>query len=588
MYNKSILFAVDGDLPIVLEGNFESSEEFRKAIQHFRKSIEQTVKTTCIAFNHCNGGDVPSVLITGKIVGLCGGKGGFGAQLRSLAKQKGLRQTRDFGACRDLSGRRLRSVNHEIILAKWKEAQEKGEAFNADQETPTGINLWFMAAPAWADIVKETKSKKFLKTRFKTSICTDWQTARMNRAAPPGAPLHWGCPRGARCEFAHGETDLRGSSKEEAEYLKQESNREKARQAKEAYLAPLLNHGETLAEITDTVAEGLRAIKRSKIQPPPSSKVDTEADEVSLSQNNGVNKLGARVASGSVIANLSPDGVGLIGDSSQFGSIVIESFCCDNAGEYYYETDLSTDGLMQIGWSDRNFLPSQSAQEDGDGVGDCASSWAYDGMRQIVLHSGEEKRYSFGPISDTFSWQEGDTLGCWLKIAPLGDDSAEQIMRVQMGFVLQGTGPNDGIAFEFTRPLEDCCFFPAISLEKGESLVVNTQQRPFLFRDIAVAIPAARAITQTSSTVAASQPSDGTEGSQIAVTAYAEITDADLAAAESVEDLLHFGMDALKNILTRKGVKCGGTHLERATRLFAIRSLSPDQIDVKLRANVKK
>jgi hypothetical protein len=51
---------------------------------------------------------------------LSGGKGGFGAMLKSMAKQAGSKKTTDFGACRDLSGRRLRHVNDELILKKWQ------------------------------------------------------------------------------------------------------------------------------------------------------------------------------------------------------------------------------------------------------------------------------------------------------------------------------------------------------------------------------------------------------------------------------------------------------------------------------------
>jgi hypothetical protein len=51
---------------------------------------------------------------------LLGGKGGFGSMLKSLAKKSGGKRTTDFGACRDLSGRRLRHVNDELILQKWK------------------------------------------------------------------------------------------------------------------------------------------------------------------------------------------------------------------------------------------------------------------------------------------------------------------------------------------------------------------------------------------------------------------------------------------------------------------------------------
>ena len=42
--------------------------------------------------------------------GLLGGKGGFGAMLRNAGKSGG-GQVKNFGACRDLTGRRLRHVN---------------------------------------------------------------------------------------------------------------------------------------------------------------------------------------------------------------------------------------------------------------------------------------------------------------------------------------------------------------------------------------------------------------------------------------------------------------------------------------------
>ena len=63
------------------------------------------------------------------VLRLRGGKGGFGAMLRAQAK-KATKKTTDFSMCRDLSGRRLRHVNDEIILQKWREAKDKGEEFN--------------------------------------------------------------------------------------------------------------------------------------------------------------------------------------------------------------------------------------------------------------------------------------------------------------------------------------------------------------------------------------------------------------------------------------------------------------------------
>jgi hypothetical protein len=50
---------------------------------------------------------------------LRGGKGGFGARLRSMAGKVGAKKTTNFSACRDLSGRRLRHVEAERALRKW-------------------------------------------------------------------------------------------------------------------------------------------------------------------------------------------------------------------------------------------------------------------------------------------------------------------------------------------------------------------------------------------------------------------------------------------------------------------------------------
>ena len=54
------------------------------------------------------------------VLRLLGGKGGFGALLRSGARGS---QTENFDACRDLSGRRLRHVNADKQLAGEPRAQ---------------------------------------------------------------------------------------------------------------------------------------------------------------------------------------------------------------------------------------------------------------------------------------------------------------------------------------------------------------------------------------------------------------------------------------------------------------------------------
>ncbi|XP_073412492.1 splicing regulator SDE2 [Dendrobates tinctorius] len=56
---------------------------------------------------------------------LCGGKGGFGSMLRALGAQ--IEKTTNREACRDLSGRRLRDVNHEKAMAEWIKKQAERE-----------------------------------------------------------------------------------------------------------------------------------------------------------------------------------------------------------------------------------------------------------------------------------------------------------------------------------------------------------------------------------------------------------------------------------------------------------------------------
>ena len=58
---------------------------------------------------------------------LPGGKGGFGSLLRSMNPKKTLAD--NFESCRDLSGRRLRTVYNEQRLDEWRARQAEEEKF---------------------------------------------------------------------------------------------------------------------------------------------------------------------------------------------------------------------------------------------------------------------------------------------------------------------------------------------------------------------------------------------------------------------------------------------------------------------------
>lgn len=166
-------------------------------------------------------------------IALLGGKGGFGATLRSQGKSKKARRTLNFNFCRDLQGRRLKYVNDEIRLKNWlsdaeraKRDKLKGDYKEAKGEA--GIEGWYLGVPSWSETVGTSKKgQEYRKRLRKTEICRDWAAARASskRGPPPDAPAWWGCPRGRFCEFAHGEDDLLGEAAEAAKKRKQEAKR---------------------------------------------------------------------------------------------------------------------------------------------------------------------------------------------------------------------------------------------------------------------------------------------------------------------------------------------------------------------------
>lgn len=68
------------------------------------------------------------------------------------------------------------------------------------------------------------------------------------------------------------------------------------------------------------------------------------------------------------------------------------------------------------------------------------------------------------------------------------------------------------------------------------------------------------------------------------ITDFEKITDEILGTVSSASDLESYGLDSLKQALSSRGLKCGGTLSERARRLFSVRDLDPKDYPVKLLA----
>jgi len=65
---------------------------------------------------------------------VCGGKGGFGSLLRGSQPGAAKITTTNFGACRDLNGRRIRHVEQERELTEWRQQQQEQEQEKKQQK----------------------------------------------------------------------------------------------------------------------------------------------------------------------------------------------------------------------------------------------------------------------------------------------------------------------------------------------------------------------------------------------------------------------------------------------------------------------
>ncbi|TYZ61267.1 hypothetical protein PybrP1_009568 [[Pythium] brassicae (nom. inval.)] len=197
----------------------------------------------------------------------------------------------------------------------------------------------------------------------------------------------------------------------------------------------------------------------------------------------------------SICGRVDIDRSGEVEGLSNFGSISTTGVALFQ-GQWFYEVEVVTSGLIQIGWIDGYF---QGSSDQGEGVGDHAHSWSYDGNRQ--------RRWNSGSSSYGEKWKAGDVIGCLLDLT-----------SSEMTFFRNGL--NLGVAYsEFKiNPCDKKSgLMPGISLERGEIIRVNLGHQPFAypptvasdFDSIARAIlsPASSAVLKTPSAGAADVPS---------------------------------------------------------------------------------
>uniref|UniRef100_A0A1I7UJH2 RING finger and SPRY domain-containing protein 1 n=1 Tax=Caenorhabditis tropicalis TaxID=1561998 RepID=A0A1I7UJH2_9PELO len=102
---------------------------------------------------------------------------------------------------------------------------------------------------------------------------------------------------------------------------------------------------------------------------------------------------------------IGPDGLEARCDVSSFESVRCTFEVMD--GTWYYEATVLTSGVMQIGLATKR---SRFLNHEGYGIGDDASSVAYDGCRQLVWYNAKSQKHEHE------NWQPGDVIGVLLNI----------------------------------------------------------------------------------------------------------------------------------------------------------------------------
>ena len=125
-------------------------------------------------------------------------------------------------------------------------------------------------------------------------------------------------------------------------------------------------------------------------------------------------------------------------------------------GRWYYEVELGTDGVVQVGWAGADFGADDGA---GDGVGDDAHSWGFDGCRGRAWTAGAAEAYGGAE-----GGKKGDVVGCRVDVG-----------KGEASFSVNGA--DLGVAFRgVAGPLS-----AALSLEDGEAVRVALDRSDLRF-----------------------------------------------------------------------------------------------------------
>lgn len=501
---------------------------------------------------------------------ILGGKGGFGTLLKGQSRQAGAKATTHFGACRDLQGRRLRHVNDAIHYTVWKEWNDRVQAGTATLDemaaalidTDSGLAGWHLQIPAWADVSakKEHQKMKTLLRRWKQDQDAHKQRKQHERELQERHVASY--VQAADQVTAQLESGVAAALQQGLQRKKQQQQQEQEKQQQAS------------------------SNKRLKGGPEPPPCLLTLSGDAVLAVSEDVNDEDGRWRiQASQETNFCTAAVVLDAEK-------LQQHQQREQQQFYYEIAVVTGGLVQVGWAEAGFRPDSDA---GDGVGDCAHSWGFDGSRSIILHKEATDPYG----GDSPLWKAGDVVGCRWNCG-----------TGELSFSVNGI--DLGVAFSIGSN-KSC--YPAVSCNPGEivELRLNPNEMDHLSA-LGDAVKAVGTVIATEDVTLESfleqqetpeeeekkeinedddqKPAANTgvarEEAKPSVSTALVPEPLDLGKYDSVEELEQLGLDRLKSALTALGLKCGGTLRERAARLFSVRGLEAKDYPKKLLAKPKR
>ena len=470
---------------------------------------------------------------------LRGGKGGFGTLLKGQSRQAGAKLTTDFGACRDLQGRRLRHVNDEIKLRKWRDMQKRkqnGEEVPDNElwNTPSGLYNWHLMTPTWADISK------------KATYRIQRQFQQLDKEAQKKQALQKEKEQALQHSITH-------------------------------YVDQTASLGAEIQDsLSDAIRQGLAASKKRKRPETAASVAMAAAMDPQLQQSSSLCTLSGEV----------------VQDGSQFQSksdfatvvLVLDKPVEDSTAKgLYYEVTLVSGGVAQIGWASliggaHNFEPNN---DFGDGVGDDAASYAVDVSRGLKFHAGKEQEYDCG-----IPCKAADRLGCLLQQGTISYSLNGQHLGVAFDGI-KGTSLfpalscNQGEILELHTKPEDCKHLPEHAIAVDAFI---EEQQDDSEKDANESGESSKEVVVVTKKSAKSSAELLEEKIKDLVKEQVKAEALDLESYQSAQELEKLGMDRLKGGLMALQVKCGGSLSERASRLFTLKGLERKDYPSKVRA----